>query len=94
MNNDEPYFEATTVDQVRLKTSFNLSDTSDGSEFDKKVGISTTPLPMKAVFRGAQALERPNARKLIDDGSECYLAYSDFSLYQLVNTLDHTQLDK
>ena len=61
VNNDEPYFEATTVDQVRVKTSFRFSDTSDGSEVDKKVARFTTPLPMKAVFRGAQALERPNA---------------------------------
>ena len=39
---------------------------------------------MKAMFRGFQKLQRPNACKLVEDGSECYVAYRDFGLHQLV----------
>ena len=39
---------------------------------------------MKVVFHGSQKSQRPNACKLVEDGSDCYVACRDFGLHQLV----------
>ena len=84
LSDNEPFFEA-TVAPVREKRSFSFSDTSDSSgEAEKKItegGKIANSFHMKAMFHGAQTLLRPNACKLVEDGSECYVAYRDFGLY-------------
>ena len=78
MSDNEPFFED-AITPVKVRT-FSFSDTSVSSKEQEDSQKLSQPSMFKAVYQGAQKLQRKHACKLVSDGTGCYVAYQDYGL--------------